>query len=66
MRPSLYSQRTFRKPGRVVVDVYEADVDGGGPGQTSQLTPHVLGLDQDVVVLPYLSVHVGQGGPDHP
>lgn len=41
----LQSALTFREPGRVVVDIAEGDVDGGGPSQSPQLAPHVLGLD---------------------
>ena len=57
---------TFGEAWRVVVDVAEADVDGGGAGQAAQLTPHVLGLDQNLVLLLHLPVHVGQRRLDHP
>lgn len=36
---------TFGKAGRIIVDIAEGDVDGGGAGQPPQLAPHVLGLD---------------------
>lgn len=36
---------TFREPGRIIVDIAEGDVDGGGSSQPPQLAPHVLGLD---------------------
>ena len=52
---------TFREPGWIIVDVAEGDVDSGGPGQPPQLAPHVLGLDQHLVLFLHLSVHIGQG-----
>lgn len=36
---------TFGEAGWIIVDIAEGDIDGGGPGQPSQLAPHVLGLD---------------------
>lgn len=50
---------TLGELGRVVVDVGQRDVDGGGAGQASHLARHVFGLDDDGVVLPGFSVHVG-------
>lgn len=41
----LQTALTFGKPGWIIVDVAEGDVDGGGSGQAPQLAPHVLGLD---------------------
>lgn len=51
---------TFGEARRVVVDVAQADVDGGGAGQAAQLAAHVLGLDQNLVLLLHLPVHIGQ------
>lgn len=55
---------TFGEARRVVVDVAQADVDGGGAGQAAQLAAHVLGLDQNLVLLLHLPVHVGQSRLD--
>lgn len=56
---------TLVKHGRVVVDITEGDVDGGGAGEPPELAPHVLGLDDHSVVFSGLPVHVCQGDADH-
>ena len=56
---------TLVEHGRVVVDVAQRDVDRGGAGEPPQLAAHVLGLDDHVVVLSGLPVHVCQGHADH-
>lgn len=55
---------TLLELGRVVVDVREGDPNLGGPRQPAHVTAHVFGLDDDVVLLPGLPVHVWQGGTD--
>lgn len=50
--------RTLRKLGRVVVDVCQSDVDGGGAREASDLAGHVFGLDNDGVVFSGFAVHV--------
>lgn len=52
---------TLGEAWRVVVDVAELDSDGGGPGQSTQVSPHVLGLQQHQVLVLGLPVHVGNG-----
>lgn len=56
---SVQDSLTLGKARRVVVDVAEGDVDGGGGGQTAQLTSHVLGLEKNLVLALHLSIHVG-------
>lgn len=56
---------TLVKHGRVVVDVTERNVDGGGPGEPPQLAAHVLSLNDHCVIFPGLPVHVCQGHTDH-
>lgn len=41
----LQTALTFGKPGWIIVDVAEGDVDSGGTCQAPQLAPHVLRLD---------------------
>lgn len=55
---------TLLELGRVVVDVGERDLDLGGARQPPHVAAHVLGLDDHVVLLAGLAVHVGQGGAD--
>ena len=55
---------TLWEPGGVVVDVGQCDIDGGWSRQTSHLTSHVFGLDENSIKLPGLPVHVGQGSPN--
>lgn len=55
----LHWSLTLRELGRVVVDVGQCDVDGGGARQAAHLTRHVFGLDDHGVVLPGFTVHVG-------
>lgn len=43
----------------VVVDVCQCDGDRGGPGEPSHLAHHVLGLDDQDVLVSGLTVHVG-------
>lgn len=50
---------------RVVVDVREGDFNLGGTRQPAHVTAHVFGLDDDVVLLTRLAVHVRQGGADY-
>ena len=49
---------TLREARRVVIDVAEGDVDGGGGGKPPQLTSHVLGLEKNLVLPFYLTIHV--------
>ena len=53
-------ERTFGESRRVVIDVAEGDVDYRRSGQPSQLSAHVLGLDEDLVLFFDFPVHVGQ------
>lgn len=55
---------TLLELGRVVVDVCEGDPNLGGPRQPAHVTTHVFGLDDNVVLLAGLPVHVWQGGTD--
>lgn len=52
---------TLGEARRVVVDVGELDGDGGGPGESAQVSPHVLGLEEHQVLVLRLSVHVRHG-----
>lgn len=52
---------TLGEAWRVVVDVAQLDGDGGGPGQSTQVSPHVLGLQEHQVLVLGLPVHVGHG-----
>lgn len=49
---------TLLKHRWVVVDVTEHDANSGGAGQSTHLTTHVFGLDENSVVFSGLSVHV--------
>lgn len=57
---------TLGEAWRVVVDVGQLDGDGGGPRQPTQVPPHVLGLEQNQVLVLGLSVHVGHGRAENP
>lgn len=52
---------TLGEAWRVVVDVGELDGDGGGPGESPQVPPHVLGLEEHQVLVLGLPVHVRHG-----
>lgn len=52
---------TLGEAWRVVVDVGELDGDGGGPGESPQVAPHVLGLEEHQVLVLGLPVHVRHG-----
>lgn len=56
---------TLGEAGRVIVDIREGDVDSRGARQPSELPSHVLGLDDHLVVLLGLSIHVRERGPNH-
>lgn len=56
---------TQRELWRVVIDVREGDFDLRRPRQSSHVTAHVFGLDDNVVFLASLTVHVWQGGADY-
>lgn len=49
----------------VVVNICEGDFDLGGPWQPPHVAAHIFGLDDDVVFLPRLTVHVWQGSADY-
>lgn len=55
---------TVNESRRVVVDVGEHDGDGGGARQAAHLANHVFGLDDKNILVPGLTVHVGQSCPD--
>lgn len=52
--------------GPIVVDVGQADGDGGASGVAAAQAQHVLDLDHHQVLVPGLPVHVGPGGDDDP
>lgn len=58
------ASHTLRKPGWIVVDVGERDVDGGGPWKTPHWAGHVFGLDDDGEHFCGFSVHVWKCGPN--
>lgn len=56
---------TLRELWRVVVDVCEGDFNLGGPRQPAHVTAHVFGLDDDIILLAGLTVHVRQGSTNY-
>lgn len=56
---------TQRELWRVVIDISEGDFDLSRPRQSSHVTTHVFGLDDNIVFLASLTVHVWQGGTDY-
>lgn len=56
---------TQRELWRVVIDISEGDFDLCCPRQSSHVTAHVFGLDDNIVFLASLTVHVWQGSTDY-
>lgn len=54
---------TARETWWVVVDIHQSNRYGGGARQATHLAHHVLGLNDQDVLVPSLPVHVGQGCP---
>lgn len=50
--------------GRVVVDVAQVNGDSGGARQPPLVAPHVSGLEDDVVLVLRLPVHLWHSGAD--
>lgn len=55
---------TVSEPRWVVIDVRQRDGHRGGAGEAAHLADHVLCLDDENVLVPCLSVHVGQSRSD--
>lgn len=49
---------TLWEARRIVVDVRQSDVHGGGPGEATHLATHVFGLYNHLVLLSIFSAHV--------
>lgn len=51
---------TLSELWRVVIDISQGDFNLSGTRQTAHVSTHVLGLDDDIIFLPGLPVHVGK------
>lgn len=55
---------TVSKARRIVVDVAQVDGDSGGASQTPLVAPHVSGLEDNMVLVLCLPVHLWHSGAD--